>query len=62
MTGPDKIPEKKNENVLTCIHNTYTVSDTTETGTSEVDKIMIKAFLQTLAEIALSIAVREGKS
>jgi hypothetical protein len=47
--------EENKENVLTPIHPSYTVSATN----SEVDKVMINNFINTLAEIALSIATRE---
>lgn len=58
MTNPDNIPENTDENVLTGIHEAYTVSATTETETSEVDEIIVKNFLETLAEISLAIAIR----
>ncbi len=54
-------PEKTNENVLTGIRDAYTVSATTDTGTSEVDEIMIINFLETLAEISLAVASRKEK-
>ena len=43
-------------NVLMGIQSSYTVSGTHD----EVDKLMIKNFLQTLAEIALDVASRKG--
>ena len=51
----EEFPEKKEENLLTPIQPSYTVSGTDD----EVDKLMIKNFLDTLAEIALAIASRE---
>ncbi|MFC1917232.1 hypothetical protein ACFLXH_01075 [Chloroflexota bacterium] len=54
----DKNPEEESENVLTGIPSSYTVSATHE-DTSEIDEIMIKHFLETLADIALSIASRK---
>ena len=60
MTNPDKFPGKTDENVLTGIHEAYTLSTTTETETSEVDKVMIKNFLETLAEISIAIATRNA--
>ncbi len=61
MTGLENISPKTDENVLTGIHEAYTVSATTETEPSEVDKLMIKTFLETLADISLSIALRKEK-
>ena len=61
MTSHQKNTEKTNENVLTGIRDAYTVSATTETESSEVNKLMIKTFLETLADISLSIATRKEK-
>ena len=55
-------PEEKQEDVLTCIHPAYTVSANLEYELSEADKIMIDNLINTLAEIALSIASRESES
>jgi hypothetical protein len=57
---PDEIQQKPEDsylNVLTGIHFPYTMS-----GTNEVDEIMIKHFLETLAEVALSIASRKEEN
>lgn len=54
-------PEKTDENVLTGIRDAYTVSATTGIESSEVDKVMIKTFLETLAEISIAIAIRKEK-
>jgi len=48
------------EKVLTSIHGMYTLSNTEERF-NEVDKLVIKHFLNTLAEIALAIAERKSK-
>ncbi|MGD0511243.1 MAG: hypothetical protein ABSA33_05380 [Candidatus Micrarchaeaceae archaeon] len=48
------------EKVLTSIHGTYTLSNTEERF-NEVDKLTVKHFLNTLAEIALAIASRKSK-
>jgi hypothetical protein len=48
------------EKVLTCIHRPYTLSNTEERF-NEVDKLTVKHFLNTLAEIALAIASRKSK-
>ena len=49
----EEFPENSDKILLTGIHNSYTVY-----GTHEVDELMIKHFLNTLAEVALSIASR----
>ena len=48
--------ENQDEKSLTCIHSPYTMSGTPD----EVEKLMIRNFLHTLAEIALSIATRKN--
>jgi hypothetical protein len=57
-------PENKilnnEESALTSIHETYTLSNT-EDGYDEVDRLAVKHFLNTLAEIALAIASRKRK-
>jgi hypothetical protein len=57
-------PEGNMENIspdpLTCIHNAYTLFDTPEDAT-ETNQIIVKHFLQTLAEIALAVASRKSK-
>lgn len=47
------------ESLLTGIHPAYTLSATNE---NEVDRIMIKHFLETLAEVSLSVASRKVAS
>jgi hypothetical protein len=49
-------PENKPENLLTSIHGKYTLSNT-----SEGYKVIIQTFLETLAEVSLSIATRKLK-
>jgi hypothetical protein len=44
---------------LTSIHHMYTLAATDEAKTSEVDKVIVRRFIETLAEIALSIASRK---
>jgi hypothetical protein len=46
--------------VLTSIHGMYTLS-TTLAEANQADAIMMKHFLQTLAEIALAVASRKSK-
>ena len=50
--------EKSHES-LTCIPSPYTLSATQEG--SDIDELAVKEFLNTLAEIALSIASRNGE-
>ena len=53
-------PENISPDPLTRIRNPYTLSPTpAEPG--EDDEIIVKHFLQTLAEIALAVASRQGK-
>ena len=47
-------------NVLTGIHPSYTLAATNEREASEVDKLMVKHFFNTLAEIALAVASRKA--
>ena len=46
--------------VLTSIHAAYTLSTTPE-GISKSDDLMVKNFLNTLAEVALSVAQRKQR-
>ena len=49
-----------NEKVLTIIHGAYTLSTTPE-GASKGDDLMVKNLLNTLAEVALSVAQRKQR-
>ena len=51
--------ENNNPEALTSIHDKYTLSNTNEGNYDEVEKVMINTFLQALAEISMSIAVRK---
>ena len=42
---------------MTCIRDAYTVSGTND----DVEALMVKNFLNTLAEVALAVALREVK-
>ncbi len=57
MEPVNKSPEKRRK-VLTSIHDAYTLSYTPEC-TSEAEKVMVKHFLNTLAEVALAVAARK---
>ena len=46
--------------VLTSIHETYTLPNTEERY-NEVDRLTVKNFLNTLAEVALSVAQRKQR-
>ena len=62
-TPPNEKPENNAESdgdpLLTSIHGTYTLSNTEE-HYNEVDRLIVKNFLNTLAEIALAIASRKS--
>lgn len=54
---PENNTEFDNETLLTRIHRTYTLSNTPE-SVNKSDELIVKNFLNTLAEVALSIAQR----
>ena len=56
---PEKTPDN-DKTLLTSIHGAYTVSATQDGGTGEVDRLMVRQFLNTLAEVALSVASRKA--
>jgi hypothetical protein len=53
----DNSGENNNPELLTRIRDMYTLSTTQNAG--EVDELMVKHFLNTLAEVALSVAARK---
>ena len=59
---PDNKSSSNLEEVLTSIRNTYTLSTTPDQNAGEAENIMIENFLQTLAEVALTIASRKAGS
>ena len=61
MTGPEKYTDNNDKNLLTCIRNAYTVGDTDDPETEELNDLIVKTFFETLAEISLSIASRKVK-
>ena len=60
MSAEKVNPEIISPNPLTRIRNPYTLSPT-QAESSEADDLVVKHFLQTLAEIALAVASRKGK-
>jgi hypothetical protein len=54
-------PENQEEKALTCIHPAYTLFDTPEPDSNETENLIVKNFLNTLADISLSIASRNDK-
>ena len=60
MSAEKVNPENKSRDPLTRIRNPYTLSPT-PAESAEADEIIVKHFLQTLAEIALAVASRKGK-
>ena len=61
MSAEKVNPENISPNPLTRIRSPYTLS-TTPAEPGEADEIIVKHFLQTLAEIALAVASRKGES
>ena len=65
MPGSRKVVRDKSENyeekALTCIHPAYTLSDTPEPDSNETESLIVKNFINTLAEVSLSIAARNDK-
>ena len=59
MSAEKVNPENISTDPLTRIRNPYTLS-TTPAEPGEADEIIVKHFLQTLAEIALAVASRKG--
>jgi hypothetical protein len=51
-------PENPKEKALTCIRPSYTLSDTLEPDSNETESLMVNRFLDTLAEVSISIASR----
>ena len=51
--------DKPTSEGLTIIRGAYTVSTPHEANTNEVDDLMVRHFLQTLAEVSLAIASRK---
>jgi hypothetical protein len=45
---------------LTSIHRAYTLAATNEHAEGEVEDLMIRHFIETLAEVALSVASRKA--
>ena len=57
----DKNSKNNRLNVLTRIHPSYTLSDTPEPDSNETESLTVKNFLNTLAEVSISIASRNGE-
>jgi hypothetical protein len=53
-----KNSENSRQKALTCIRPAYTMADTPEYESDEVDHLTMKHFLNSLAEISISIASR----
>ena len=60
MSAEQVNPENISPEPLTRIHNPYTLSPT-PAESAEAEDLVVKHFLQTLAEIALAVASRKGK-
>ncbi len=59
MTDPEKYTDNNDRNLLTRIRNAYTVGDTNDPETEEMNNLIVKIFINTLAEVSLSIASRK---
>ena len=57
--NPVQNGENNRQNLLTCIHQTYTLASPQEKAISEAEKLMINNFLETLADVAISVASRQ---
>ena len=55
-----KDSENSRKKALTCIRSAYTMAGTPEPDSNETESLIVKNFLNTLAEIALSIASRKN--
>ena len=60
MSAEKVNPENISPDPLTRIRNPYTLSPTPKEH-GEAEDLVVKHFLQTLAEIALAVASRKGK-
>ena len=54
--------ENGHRNPLTSIRNAYTLASPQEYEADELDKIMVRHFLDTLAEVALAVAERNSSA
>jgi hypothetical protein len=59
VNDKDLESDESQDTALTSIHRTYTLAATNEPVTSEVDRVTVRYFMETLAEIALSVASRK---
>ncbi len=60
MTAPPDLPPKAQNSVLTNVYSAYTLHEHGQDTNNEVEKIMLKNFLVTLAEVAMTIASRKA--
>jgi len=51
--------ENNHRDLLTCIPRTYTLSGPQEANANEAERLMVSHFLETLAEVAMSVASRQ---
>ncbi|GEM_PF-1880737 len=59
MNDPPEVPESQSQDVLTGIPIAYTLGCTNEPESEEMNKVIVKNFIETLAEISVSIAKRK---
>ena len=61
MTSPDRNQEHNDNNLLTGIRQAYTVGNTSEPETEDMNQLIVRIFINTLAEVSLSIASRKAR-
>jgi len=59
MIDPDKYSDNNDKNLLTRIRDAYTVGGASES--EEMNNLIVKQFIRTLAEVSLSVASRNVK-
>lgn len=59
MNSPKENTANNNKSLLTRIRKAYTVGDTDNPETEEMNDLIVKRFINTLAEVSLSIASRK---
>lgn len=57
----ESFSQDNREGLLTCIPQAYTVGDTSEPESEEMNELIVKNFIKTLAEVSLNIASRKVK-
>ena len=61
MTDSDKYIDNNDKNLLTRIRDAYTVGGPSEPESEEMNKLIVEHFINTLAEVSLSVVSRKAK-